>query len=83
MTISRPMTRHRNRRNALVVLLEIIPPLFHLSLVSLLAYYVLHFHPHSPTWVGATGFCVLQIIMNWFQFLRYKVCQINRFKHTN
>ena len=68
------MTRHRNRRNALVVLLEIIPPVFHLSLVSLLAYHVFHFHPNSPTWVGGAGFAVLQITLNWIQFLRYRVC---------
>ena len=71
---TRPMSRHRNRRNALVVLLEIIPPAFHTALITLLAYFVFHFHPNSPTWVGGAGFCVLQIILNWIQFLRYKVC---------
>ena len=74
MTISRPMTRHKTRRNALVVLLETIPPLFHIALVSGLAYYVWHFHPNSPTWVMGSGYCVLQILLNWIQFLRYKVC---------
>ena len=73
MTISRPMTRHKTRRNALVVLLETIPPLFHIALVSGLAYYVWHFHPNSPTWVMGSGYCVLQILLNWIQFLRYKV----------
>ena len=73
MTISRPMTRHKTRRNALVVLLETIPPLFHIGLVSGLAYYVWFFHPNSPTWVMGSGICVFQIILNWIQFLRYKV----------
>ena len=76
MTISRPMTRHRTRRNALVVLLETIPPAFHIALVSGLVYNVWVFHPNSPTWVMGSGFCVFQIILNWIQFLRYKVYHI-------
>ena len=62
-------SRHRSLPN---LLLETIPPVFHILLVSLLAYYAVHLNPGSALWLLATFFVVAQILLNWGFFLANK-----------
>ena len=57
----------------MMVLLESIPPTFNLVLISGLAYLIYkHRDVHRETFAIFAAFVVLQIFLNWVQFLRYR-----------
>ena len=68
------ISKSRARRTALMVLLETIPPVFNVALVSGLTFLTFKHHIEDRSgWILAVStFVVLQLILNWIQFLRYK-----------
>ena len=65
------LTRGASQRGSTKVttlLLETLPPLFHVGLLSMLTYYSLYLNPENIYWHGAVAFIVLQIVANWVMF---------------
>jgi len=66
-------SKSRARRTALMVVLESFPPAFNLVLISGLAYLIFkHRDVHNETFAIFAAFVVLQIFLNWVQFLRHR-----------
>ena len=63
---------HLRHRHLPTLLLETLPPIFHVSLLSLLTYYTFYLNPESVSWHLMTIFVVAQILLNWFFFLQNK-----------
>ena len=61
--------RIRRARSVTTYLLETIPPLFHLFLLTSLTFYSFYFNPSNALWHLSTLFIVGQIVANWVQFL--------------
>jgi len=68
----RPRRSTFRSQSPLTILLETIPPVFHISLVSCLAYYAFAMNPYSTEWKVSAVFVVGQIALNWFSFLANK-----------
>lgn len=62
----------RRHRPLTTIMLETLPPIFHVTLLSLLTYYSFYLNPDSAFWHLTSIFVVGQILANWFCFLRNK-----------
>ena len=69
---NRGYTRMSHTRSPLTMLLETIPPLFHVLLLGLLTYFVVYLNPTSIRWHLLALFIVAQIVANWGFFLANK-----------
>ena len=83
--MGRYTSKSRARRTALMVILESFPPAFNVLLISGLAYLIFRHRRQnsSPddleddegggsTFAAFASFSVLQIVLNWVQFLRHR-----------
>ena len=69
----RPRRSTFRSQSPLTILLETIPPVFHVGLVSCLAYYAFAMNPYSTEWKAAALFVVGQIALNWLFFISNRV----------
>ena len=68
----RPRRSTFRSQSPFTILLETVPPVFHIGLVSCLAYYAFAMNPYSTEWKVSAVFVVGQIALNWFSFLANK-----------
>ena len=68
----RPRRSTFRSQSPFTILLETVPPVFHIGLVSCLAYYAFAMNPYSTEWKVSAVFVVGQIVLNWFSFLANK-----------
>ncbi len=58
----------RGTRSVVILLLETLPPIFHIVLLSALTYYSFYLNPGRATWHLITFFVVAQLLANWWCF---------------
>jgi len=58
----------RGPRSAVTILLETLPPVFHVGLTLALSYYAVALHPDEPAWLVAALFIDGQIFAQWLFF---------------